>query len=326
MTPFTYHRVGSVAAAIEALAQRPGARLIAGGTNLLDLMKLEIERPAHLIDVNDAGLDTIVEQADGSLHIGALVRNTDLAANRTVRRHHGLLSRALLSGASGQLRNRATTGGNLLQRVRCPYFYTPGMPCNKREAGSGCAAREGLNTQHAVLGTSGACMAVHPSDMCVAMLALDAMIEIEGSQGRRSLPIADFHLLPGDTPWSEHALKEGEMITGVRLPPPVRGVHAYRKVRERASYAFATVSVALVAEVKGHCVAIKRLAFGGLGTKPWRVAAAENLAAGSPEEAAEAACDIALAGARPTAQNAYKLALARRTLTATLRDIREAAQ
>lgn len=309
MKPFSYERVTSPAEAVEAAAARPGARFIAGGTNLLDLMKLGIEAPAHLIDVNRLGLDTIEPAAEGGLRIGALVRNADLAADRRVRRDYAVLSRALVSGASGQLRNKATTAGNLMQRTRCPYFYNTDMPCNKRRPGSGCAAIGGLTHNLAVLGVSDACIATHPSDMCVALRALDATVETVGAGGKkRSIPIAEFHRLPGDTPDIETALEPGELITAVVLPAPVGGVQLYRKVRERASYAFANVTVALVAR-EGEIV---RLAFGGLAPKPWRVEAAEGGAD------ADLAADLALAGATPTADNAYKLALARRTLKATL--------
>jgi xanthine dehydrogenase YagS FAD-binding subunit len=317
MKPFSYERVASPAEAVEAAAAKPGARFIAGGTNLLDLMKLGIEAPQHLIDVNRLGLDTIEPTADGGLRIGALVRNTDLAADSRVRRDYALLARALLSGASGQLRNKATTAGNLLQRTRCPYFYNTDMPCNKRRPGSGCSAIGGLTHNLAVLGVSDACIATHPSDMCVALRALDAVVETVGAGGRiRSIPIAEFHRLPGDRPDIETVLEAGELVTSVTLPAPVGGVHAYRKVRERASYAFANVTVALVAQ-EGQIV---RLAFGGLALKPWRVEAAEGGAD------ADLAADIALSGATPTEDNAYKLPLARRTLAATLAQVTETAR
>lgn len=317
MKPFSYERVTSAAEAVEAAAARPGARFIAGGTNLLDLMKLGIETPAHLIDVNRLGLDAIESTAEGGLRIGALVRNSDLAADMRVRRDYGVLARALLAGASGQLRNKATTAGNLMQRTRCPYFYNTDMPCNKRKPGSGCAAIGGLSHNLAVLGVSDGCIATHPSDMCVALRALDATVETVGVGGRvRSIPIAEFHRLPGDTPHIETALEAGQLVTAVTLPRPVGGVQLYRKVRERASYAFANVTVALVAR-EGQ---IARLAFGGLAHKPWRVEAAE----GGGD--ADLAADIALAGATPTADNAYKLPLARRTLAATLAQAAEVAR
>ena len=245
MKPFTYERAQSPAEAAAAAARIPGAKFIAGGTNLLDLMKLQIETPAHLIDVNGLALDKIEPTPDGGLRIGALVRNTDLAADERVRRDYGVLSRALLAGASGQLRNKATTAGNLLQRTRCPYFYDTNQPCNKRQPGSGCAAIGGFSRQHAVIGVSDACIATHPSDMAVAMRALDATVETMRPDGSaRSIPIAEFHRLPGDTPHIETVLEPGELITAVTLPKPVGGTQIYRKVRDRASYAFALVSVA----------------------------------------------------------------------------------
>jgi xanthine dehydrogenase YagS FAD-binding subunit len=305
MKPFTYERASSAEEAVAMMARRPGAKLIAGGTNLLDLMKLQIETPAHLVDVNRVGLDAIERTPEGGLRIGALVRNTSLAADETVRRDYGVLARAVLAGASAQLRNRATTAGNLLQRTRCPYFYDPTQACNRRAPGSGCAAIGGNTRQHAVLGTSEHCIATNPSDMNVALRALDATVETVNAAGtRRHLPIADFHRLPGDTPERETALEPGEMITAVTLPAPVPGVHLYHKVRDRASYAFATVSLAAV--VAGKTV---RLAFGGLAARPWRVEDAER----------------ALAGAKPTEHNAFKLPLARGILKAVLRDAETAA-
>ncbi len=247
MKPFTYERATTPAQAAKAVAARPGAKFIAGGTNLLDLMKLEIETPTHLVDVTRTGLDRIEPTIAGGLRIGALVPNADLAADPRVRRDYGVLSRALLAGASGQLRNKATTAGNLLQRTRCPYFYETAMPCNKRRPGSGCGALEGLSRSNAVIGVSDACIAVHPSDMAVAMRVLDATVETVAPDGRaRAIPVADLHRLPGDVPSRETVLQPGELITGVTLPPPVPGLHIYRKVRDRASYAFATVSLAAI--------------------------------------------------------------------------------
>jgi xanthine dehydrogenase YagS FAD-binding subunit len=304
---FSYERAASVADAIE-LGARPGAKFIAGGTNLLDLMKLGIETPAHLVDINRLGLDTIEPTAAGGLRIGALVRNTDLAADMRVRRDYAVLARAIVAGASGQLRNKATTAGNLMQRTRCTYFYNTDMPCNKRTPGSGCAAIGGLSHNLGIVGTSDACIATHPSDMAVALRALDASVEVEGEKGAtRSIPVADFHCLPGDTPHIETTLRSGEMIVAVVLPPPIGGTHIYRKVRERASYAFASVSVALVAR-NGQ---VERAAFGGIAPKPWRVDAR-----GTVDDVA----DAALAGARPTHDNSYKLELTRRTLAAALSD------
>ncbi|MEN3346898.1 MAG: xanthine dehydrogenase YagS FAD-binding subunit, partial [Bradyrhizobium sp.] len=239
MRSFSYERADSPAAAAAAGARDANTKFIAGGTNLLDLMKLEIETPAHLIDVNGLALDRIEATADGGLRIGALVRNTDLAADARVRRDYGVLSRALLAGASGQLRNKATTAGNLLQRTRCPYFYDTNLPCNKRKPGSGCAAIGGFSRQHAVIGASEACIATHPSDMAVAMRALDATVETVRPDGAtRDIPIAELHRLPGDSPEIETTLASGELITAVTLPKPVGGTQAYRKVRDRASYAF----------------------------------------------------------------------------------------
>src|SRR6195952_4737970 len=265
MKPFTYERARSPAEAAAAARHVTNAKFIAGGTNLLDLMKLQIEAPSHLIDVNGLGLDTIEPTTDGGLRIGALVRNTDLAADERVRRDYGLLSHALLAGASGQLRNKATTAGNLLQRTRCPYFYDTNQPCNKRYPGTGCSAIGGVDRQHAVLGASAACIATHPSDMAVAMRALDASIETMRPNGAtRNIPIADLHRLPGDTPEIETTLISGELITAVTLPKPIGGTQIYRKVRDRASYAFALVSVAAIVQRDGT----GRVALGGVAHKP----------------------------------------------------------
>jgi xanthine dehydrogenase YagS FAD-binding subunit len=311
MKPFTYERAQSPAEAAAAAARNPGAKFIAGGTNLLDLMKLQIETPAHLIDVNGLALDKIETTPDGGLRIGALVRNTDLSADERVRRDYGLLSRALLAGATGQLRNQATTAGNLLQRTRCPYFYDTNMPCNKRNPGSGCSAIGGFTRHHAVVGVSDACIATHPSDMAVAMRALDATIETIRPNGAvRSIPIAQFHRLPGDTPHIETVLEPGELITAVTLPRPVGGRQFYRKVRDRASYAFALVSVAAVVQRDGT----GRVALGGVAHKPWRVEAAE---AEMPRGAKAVTAQL-LAGARTTHDNAFKLPLAERTLASVL--------
>jgi xanthine dehydrogenase YagS FAD-binding subunit len=312
MRPFTYSRAASIEEAASTAAATQGARFIAGGTNLLDLMKLQIETPTHLIDVNHLGLDRIEPTAEGGLRIGAMVRNTDLAADKVVRRDYAVLSRALLAGASGQLRNKATTGGNLLQRTRCPYFYDTRMPCNKRVPGSGCGALKGMSRSLAILGTSDACIAQHPSDMAVALRLLDAQVDAVGADGsRRSIPIADFHLLPGETPHIENALKPGELITSVTLPRPLGGTHVYRKVRDRASYAFALVSVAAVFAKDGQA----RFAFGGIGTRPWRTDAAD---AAAPSGAA-AVAEAALTGARPTVHNAFKQQLTARTLASIYR-------
>jgi xanthine dehydrogenase YagS FAD-binding subunit len=315
MKSFTYERANSPTEAAAAAARIPGAKFIAGGTNLLDLMKLEIETPTHLIDVNPLALDKIETTPEGGLRIGALVRNTDLAADPRVRRDYGLLARALLAGASGQLRNKATTAGNLLQRTRCPYFYDTNQPCNKRQPGSGCAALGGFSRQHAVVGVSEACIATHPSDMAVAMRALDATVETVRPNGSaRSIPITEFHRLPGDTPHIETALVPGELITAVTLPKPVGGTHIYRKVRDRASYAFALISVGAIVQRDGS----GRVALGGVAHKPWRVEAAEaELARGAKPVTAQL-----LAGAKPTNENAFKLPLVERTLAAVLTEAR----
>jgi xanthine dehydrogenase YagS FAD-binding subunit len=315
MKSFTYERAKSPADAAAAAARIQGAKFIAGGTNLLDLMKLQIEAPTHLIDVNGLALDKIEATPEGGLRIGALVRNTDLAADERVRRDYGLLSRALLAGASGQLRNKATTAGNLLQRTRCPYFYDTNQPCNKRQPGSGCAAIGGFSRQHAVVGVSDACIATHPSDMAVAMRALDATVETVRPNGTaRSIPIAEFYRLPGDTPHVETTLEPGELITAVTLPKPVGGKHIYRKVRDRASYAFALVSVGTIVQRDGT----GRVALGGVAHRPWRVEAAE---AEMPRGAKAVTAQL-LAGAKPTHENAFKLPLVERTLAAALAEAR----
>jgi xanthine dehydrogenase YagS FAD-binding subunit len=311
MRAFSYERATSASHAAQIVARTPGAKFIAGGTNLLDLMKLEIETPTHLVDINGLGLDRIEATLDGGLRLGALVRNTDLAADSRIRRDYPVLSHALVAGASGQLRNAATTGGNLLQRTRCPYFYDTNMPCNKRAAGSGCSAIGGVTRQHAIIGHSDACIATNPSDMAVALRVLDAVIEtVQGDGKIRTIPIAEFHRLPGDTPHIETVLNPGEMITAVILPRPLGGVQVYRKVRDRASYAFALVSVAAVLRPDSG----SRVALGGVAHKPWRVKAADaQLAKG----ARPATADL-LAMAKPTPENAYKITLAERTIAAVL--------
>ncbi|MDN2710495.1 xanthine dehydrogenase family protein subunit M [Janthinobacterium sp. SUN118] len=313
MRVFTYQKAATPAEAAAAALRTPGARFIAGGTNLLDLMKLEIETPAHLIDVNGLALDKVEATNDGGLRIGALVRNTALAAHATVRRDYGVLSRALLAGASAQLRNKATTAGNLLQRTRCPYFYDTNQACNKRVPGSGCSAIGGFSRPLAIVGGSDACIATHPSDMAVAMRVLDASIDTVRADGAvRTIPIADFYRLPGNTPHVETVLQPGELITGVVLPRPPGGTHMYRKVRDRASYAFALVSVAAVILPDGT----GRLALGGVAPQPWRVAGAEQA---MPDGAAAVARQL-LAGARPTDDNGFKVTLAERTIASVLRE------
>jgi xanthine dehydrogenase YagS FAD-binding subunit len=316
MRAFSYERVTSPAQASRAAAKIAGAKFIAGGTNLLDLMKHEIETPPHLIDVNTLGLDRIEDTPEGGLRIGALVRNTDLAAHARVRHDYALLTRALVAGASGQLRNMATTGGNLLQRTRCPYFYDTNMPCNKRRPGSGCAAIDGVSRQLAVIGGSEACIATHPSDMAVAMRALDAVIETVDPEGEtRTIPIADFYAAPGDTPNVETVLAPGEFITSVVLPAPAGGRQMYQKVRDRASYAFALVSVGLILQPDGT----GRVALGGVAHKPWRREAAE---ADLPN-GAEAVMTRLLDGATPTEDNKFKVTLAERTLAGLLAEAKE---
>jgi xanthine dehydrogenase YagS FAD-binding subunit len=311
MKSFTYEKAKSPAEAAGAAARNPAAKFIAGGTNLLDLMKLEIERPGHLIDVNGLGFDKIEDTADGGLRIGALVRNTDLAAHARVRREYGVLSRAVVAGASGQLRNKATTGGNLLQRTRCPYFYDPAQACNKRSPGSGCPAIAGFSRQLGVMGVSEACIATYPGDMAVALRVLDAVVETIKPDGTtRAIPIAEFHRLPGDTPQIENALEHGELITAVTLPRPLGGVHLYHKVRDRASYAFALVSVAAVVQADSS----GRVAVGGIAPRPWRVEDAES----ALPQGAKAVAAKLLEGARTTPENAFKVKLVERTLAAVL--------
>lgn len=315
MKTFTYERVTTPAEAAASAQRTEGAKFIAGGTNLLDLMKLEIETPTHLIDVNGLALDSIEVTDEGGLRIGALVRNTDLAADGRVRRDYAVLSRALLAGASGQLRNQATTAGNLLQRTRCPYFYDTNQPCNKRQPGSGCAALGGYSRQLAVVGASESCIATHPSDMAVAMQLLDAVVETVNPDGsERQIPLAEFYRAPGDTPHLETVLQPGELIIAVTLPPPAGGTHIYRKVRDRASYAFALVSVAAIVHPDGS----GRVAIGGVAHKPWRLAEAD---AALPQ-GAQAVYDKLFATAQPTAENAFKLTLAKRTLASVLSEAR----
>lgn len=307
MRSFTYERATSPEHAVAAAAANPAARFIAGGTNLLDLMKLEIETPQHLIDVNGLAFDTLEATREGGLRIGALVRNTDLAAAPEVRRDYAVLSRALVSGASGQLRNKATTAGNLLQRTRCSYFYDTNQPCNKRRPGTGCSALGGMSRQQAVIGVSDACIASHPSDMAVAMLALDAAVETLNASGQtRTFPLAQLYKAPGDTPHLEYTLTPGELITAVLLPKPAGGRHIYYKVRDRASYAFALVSVAAVVQPDRT----GRIALGGVAYKPWHDVAADALL---PQGAAAVSARL-LGDARPTTQNAFKVKLAERTL------------
>ena len=317
MKPFTFERARTPAEAAAAAARHPGAKFVAGGTNLLDLMKLEIVAPAHLIDVNGLGLDRIETNAEGGVRLGALVRNTDLAAHERIRRDYAVLARALVAGASGQLRNMATTAGNLLQRTRCPYFYDTNLPCNKRTPGSGCGAIGGFTRQHAVIGVSDACIATHPSDMAVALRVLDAIVEtIQPNGSARRIPIADFHRLPGDQPHLDTVLAPGELITAVTLPKPVGGTQLYYKVRDRASFAFALISVAAIVQRDGT----GRVALGGVAHKPWRVEAAET----ELPNGAAAVVSRLLAGAKPTEENAFKLKLVERVLAAVLAEAKGA--
>ncbi|MBY5533652.1 xanthine dehydrogenase family protein subunit M [Rhizobium leguminosarum] len=315
MKAFTYERAVSVEAAVKTVAADPTAKFIAGGTNLLDLMKIEVEAPTHLVDVNGLALDTIETTSDGGLRIGALVRNTELASHERIRRDYGLLSRAIVAGASGQLRNKATTAGNLLQRTRCPYFYDTNQPCNKRHPGSGCSAIGGVTRQLAIVGTSDACIATHPSDMAIAMRVFDATVETVRPDGTsRSIPIADFHRLPGDTPHIETVIEKGEFITAVVLPPPIGGKQIYRKVRDRASYAFALISVGAVIQPDGT----GRVALGGVAHKPWRMETAEA----KLKDGARATTAALLADARPSEHNKFKVDLVERTLGAVIAEAR----
>ncbi|MDQ2892733.1 MAG: xanthine dehydrogenase family protein subunit M [Pseudomonadota bacterium] len=325
MKTFTYKKATSAEAAVADTAAT--TRFIAGGTNLLDLMKLQVETPEKLVDISRLPLAEIEDMDDGGLRIGALVPNSDLAADPRVIDRYEVLSRGLLAGASGQLRNKATTGGNLLQRTRCYYFYDTSMPCNKRERGTGCSAIGGFNRILAVLGTSDQCIATHPSDMAVAMRALDAtIVTLKHDGDKRRLSIHDFYRLPGDTPDIETVLEPGELITHVELPaPPQRARQLYRKVRDRASYAFALVSVAGVVAVENGKIASAALAFGGLGPMPWRDAAVEAALVGQvpSDDAFAAAADALLKGAQGFGSNDFKIPLARRTLIACLRELTE---
>jgi xanthine dehydrogenase YagS FAD-binding subunit len=323
MKSFDYAKAETAEAAV-AQAGALATKFIAGGTNLLDLMKLEIETPAKLVDISRLKLTEVAQTDAGGLSIGALALNSDLAEHPYVRSHYPVLSRALLAGASGQLRNKATTGGNLLQRTRCNYFYDTASPCNKRAPGAGCSALGGFTRNHAVLGTSDHCIATHPSDMAVAMRALDATIVTLKAGGEvRRIAIGDFYRLPGDTPHIETVLGPGELITHIELPPPPKGKQLYRKVRDRASYAFALVSVAAIVSVEDGRIASAALAFGGLGTMPWRDRRAEAALLGKAPsaEAFEAAADGLLADAKGYGANDFKIPLARRTLIAALREL-----
>jgi xanthine dehydrogenase YagS FAD-binding subunit len=323
MTPFRYQRAQDVADAVRLGADDATAYL-GGGTNLIDLMRETVVQADQLVDVSGLS-DRIADSETGGLWIGAAVRNTALAEHRTVRTRYPLLSRAILAGASAQIRNMATVGGNLLQRTRCTYFYdTDGSRCNKRLPHSGCDARDGFNRIHAVLGASEACVATHPSDMCVALGALDAVVHVDGARGARTLPFGELHRLPGDRPDRDTMLEPGDLITAVELPPlPARARSGYRKVRDRASYAFALVSVAAVLEMDGDRIADVRIALGGVAHKPWRATRAEAALRGGPvtEQAIHAAAALEFADARPLRDNGFKPALATRTLAAMLADL-----
>ncbi len=316
MNRFDYVRAGTVAEAVQAFAGAESARFIAGGTNLIDLMKYDVERPGRLIDITRLPLGEIAEH-DGGLRIGALATNATVAYDDRVRARYPLLADAILAGASAQLRNAASTGGNLLQRTRCYYFYDTGTPCNKRQPGSGCPAIQGVNRIHAIFGTSPHCIATHPSDMCVALAALEAKVQVSGPEGERSIPFAEFHRLPGDQPEKDTNLRPGEIIVSVDLADRDFSRHyTYLKLRDRLSYAFALVSVAAALELDGDTVKTARLALGGVAHKPWRNEEAEALLQGKPatRESFQAAADLVVAEAKPQAGNAFKVELARRAI------------
>lgn len=325
MQPFRFIKAQDNQSAIRAAAIN-GAKFIAGGTNMLDLMKLNIETPKQVVDINNLSLYKVEQLQNGGIRIGALVKNSDLAYHPTIIKNYPVLSEALLSGASPQLRNMATTGGNLMQRTRCPYFYSTDFACNKRLPGSGCAAISGYNRMNAVLGTSDKCIATHPSDMCVAMAALNAIIHVQGPKGIRAIPFSDFHLLPGPTPQFEHNLKQNELIIHVEIPPlPFAARSHYLKVCDRASYEFALASAAVALDIQSGTIKGARIALGGVGTKPWRSVEAEQALVGSaPNEASyKRAADAAMAQAKPYKDNAYKIELAKRTLIRTLTKVGE---
>jgi xanthine dehydrogenase YagS FAD-binding subunit len=324
MNPFRYERAGNASSAVATLAQAPHAVFLGGGTNLVDLMKLGVAEPEMLVDITHLPYKSIEQLPDGGMRIGALVRNSELAADRTIRSRYPMLAWALLAGASGQLRNLATTGGNLLQRTRCVYFQDVSKPCNKRVPGSGCPAIEGYHRNLAILGTSEACIATHSSDMAVALVALDAVVRVLGPNGERTIPLTSFYRLPGDQPQRETVLEHGELITAVDLPPLPLAAHShYRKIRDRASYAFALVSVAAAIEVSDGIMRDVRIAFGGIAPMPWRALKAEQTLRGqaASEELFRQAADAELADARPLPGNAFKVPLARNALVRTLLDL-----
>jgi len=321
MINFQYSRAHDVADAVRQIAADPTARFIAGGTNLVDLMKEDVERPSRLIDISRLPLTAVEETPEGGLRIGALVPNSALAYHPLIERRYPLVASAILAGASAQLRNMASTGGNLLQRTRCAYFYDTSTPCNKREPGSGCSAIDGLNRGHAILGTSEACIATHPSDLCVALVALGATVHVAGPGGTRAIAFADFHRLPGDTPQRDTNLAPNELVIAIELPK--RGFaenYSYLKIRDRLSYAFALVSVAAALEIEGGKIKEARLALGGVAHKPWRDTAAEAALAGAAAGPAAfaTAADVVLRNAKAQAHNAFKIDLARRAIIRTL--------
>jgi xanthine dehydrogenase YagS FAD-binding subunit len=321
MNNFEYSRASDVAEAVRLKAADPAAKFIAGGTNLVDLMKYEVEHPTRLIDITRLPLRSVEETDDGGVRIGALVPNSDLAYHPLIERNYPLLSSAILAGASQQLRNMASTGGNLLQRTRCPYFYDVSTPCNKRTPGAGCSAINGLNRGNAILGTSQACVATYPSDMCVALAALDALVHVAGPLGGRTIALTDFHRLPGDTPDIDNNLKPDEIITAIELPPQgFASHHSYLKIRDRLSYAFALISVAAALELENGRIRVARLALGGAAHKPWRDTAAEKLLRGQApgRELFAAAADAVLKDAKGLSHNAFKISLARRAIVRTL--------
>ncbi|HXN20680.1 MAG TPA: xanthine dehydrogenase family protein subunit M [Candidatus Binatus sp.] len=328
MEAFQFSQASTVNSALEAGRSQKETKYVAGGTTLIDLMKLNVETPKKVVDINSLPLAQIESTPDGGLKIGAMVRNSDLAHDETVQHRYTVLSEALLSGASPQLRNMATTGGNLLQRTRCYYFRDTAYPCNKREPGSGCPAIDGFNRIHAILGTSEHCIATHPSDMAVAMMALEAMVHLQGSHGERSVALNDFYLLPGSTPNRENVLAPGDLITYVTLPPLAKGTRShYLKLRDRASYEFGLSSAAVAVLLNGNRIERVRIALGGVGTKPWRSREAEQALEG--QEASEnnfrAAAEAALEGAKPRHDNAFKIELAKRCLTRTLKNVTQSA-
>jgi xanthine dehydrogenase YagS FAD-binding subunit len=326
MKPFAYERAVDPAGAVARVAGHPGAAFLGGGTNLVDHMKLGVASPDLVVDVTRLPIDRIEQLSGGGVWIGAGVRNSDLAADPVIRTRYPMLSQALLAGASGQLRNLATTGGNLLQRTRCVYFQDITTPCNKRQPGSGCSAIDGYTRDHAILGASEHCVAVHPSDMAVAMAALDALVVVLGMNGERNIPLVDFHRLPGGAPHRDTVLEHGELIIAVELPPlPFASRSAYRKVRDRASYAFALVSVAAALDVEGGIVRDVRVALGGVAHKPWRAARAETVLRGAPatEESFRRAAEAELADAKPLRDNGFKVPMARNTVVAVLRELAE---